>query len=223
MEVTAPPTKPVFPTPTFNPPSPSKINWKILVIGAIIIAVAVAFIATLYKSGLVSSNKSNPVQSTLPKQDTNPQQATQAAQPPKVVCRLFNNLDEALKQVDIACVVDLSGKDLGEVPQDLTKLIKLNELRLNKNKLTQIPTSLTTISTLMSLDLSDNQISQLPLEIKNLTNLQLLDLSNNQLTSLPDNLQSVTSLHTLKLSGNNFSDSEKEKIKVLLSAVTVEF
>jgi len=111
------------------------------------------------------------------------------ASTPPVVCKRFTNLEEALKNIEIACVLDLSKQGLTELPKDIAKLIKLNELSLKGNKLTSFPQPLLEMPTIISLDLSGNQINKFPDDLDQLTNLQIL-----------------------KLSGNNFPESEKARI-----------
>src|SRR3989338_3522530 len=108
---------------------------------------------------------------------------------PPVVCKRFTNLGESLKNIEIACVLDLSNQNLTTVPNDITKLTKLNELNLSNNKFTSIPASVLDVSTLITLNLSNNQISKAPQNLGKLTNLQSLNLSEN-----------------------NFSENEKNRI-----------
>src|SRR3989344_5386043 len=76
------------------------------------------------------------------------------ASAPPVVCKRFTSLEEALKNVEIACVLDLSNQNLATVSADIKKLTKLNELSLKNNKLTEFPSAITGIPTLVTLDLS---------------------------------------------------------------------
>lgn len=119
---------------------------------------------------------------------------------PKVVCKLFRDLDEALKDQDIACILKLEGQGLTKVPSDITKLNKLTELSLKNNKIATFPAEVLTMTTLITLDLSNNQISSIPDQIANLKNLQRLDLT-----------------------GNNLSEAERAKVKKFFPQLSITF
>lgn len=132
---------------------------------------------------------------------------------PGVICKRFTDLTEALNNIEIACVLDLSNQNLNTLPKNITKLIKLNEIVLNNNSFTQFPEILTEIDTLTYIDLSNNQIASVPPLISKLNLLQNLNLSNNKLTSFPTEIKTFSSLNNLILNGNQFSIEEQERIK----------
>lgn len=214
MDNTLPPVPPASSAPPLAPQSGNGFKRWVLV--AVVIAILISVSAAIYQFGLFKSTQTKPV-STLPPPPN------QSAVSPKVVCKRFENLDEALKNIDIACVLDLSNQKLTEVPAQISQLTKLNELSFKNNNLTEVPKEVLNITTIISLDLSSNQILSLPPEISQLINLQLLDLSNNQLTAIPRQIQSLIQLHTLKLTGNELSLEDKETIKKLLPATQITF
>ncbi|TSC66075.1 MAG: small GTP-binding protein, partial [Microgenomates group bacterium Gr01-1014_80] len=129
-------------------------KWKIRA-GLLILALLVA-------GGVIIAPKLQKKKASLETGQKNVNlQSTQSAAP-RVVCKRFTSLKEALANVEIACVLDLSNQNLTSVPADITKLIKLNELSLKGNKLTALPPALLQLNNLVSLDLSDNQITDLP-------------------------------------------------------------
>jgi len=81
------------------------------------------------------------------------------ASAPPVVCKRFTSLEEALKNVEIACVLDLSNQNLATVSADIKKLTKLSELTLKGNKLISLPKFILEMPTLVHIDLSGNNIS----------------------------------------------------------------
>ena len=102
-----------------------------------------------------------------------------------VVCRRFTSIEEALQVPEIACVLDLSGQDLTELPEYITKLTKLNELDLSDNNFTEFPQILYQVKTLLS-----------------------INLENNQLKSMPEDISvQLPSLQSIRLEGNNLSES----------------
>ncbi len=122
--------------------------------------------------------------------------------PPPLVCKNFVNLTEALNHVDIACGLNLSGRGLTQIPADVYKLTKLNDLNLSNNKLTTLPVELlTSFPRLYSLDLSGNHISTISAQAK----------------PLPSVLQN------LKLQGNNISPADQTKLKQLLPKTAISY
>lgn len=135
---------------------------------------------------------------------------------PSVICRRFTDLAEALNNIEIACVLDLSNQNLNTLPENITKLTKLNKIILSNNSFTQFPEILTEIDTLIDIDLSNNQITSIPASITELKSLQIMNFSNNSLTTLPTEFSSLESLNALILTGNKFSNDEQARIKQLM-------
>jgi internalin A len=135
---------------------------------------------------------------------------------PKVTCARFTNLAAALTYINQACILDLSNKNLSELPQDITKLKNLIQINLSKNNLTVFPNELLSMDKLIVINLSNNKIAQVPTAINKLKNLQGLDLSNNQLTTLPDTLSSIKTLRFLNVKGNNIDKTQLDKINSLI-------
>lgn len=150
---------------------------------------------------------------------------------PKMICKRFDNLEEALKNIDMACVLDLSGKELTNLPPDVSKLTKLNELSLKNNNITRFPVEL------LSFTVRHPNVNEKPKTIGFLPDLYSLDLSDNKITTLaPQIQQKVTQvqqqaqggtvspiLQSLKLTGNNISEDEKTKLKQLLPTMQITF
>ncbi|KAM5586995.1 receptor-like protein EIX2 [Rosa sericea] len=81
--------------------------------------------------------------------------------------------------------IDFSSNNLeGEIPEDISSLVRLGSLNLSRNQL----------------------IGKIPWKFSNLTNLETLDLSHNHLSGeIPQSFSSLTSLSHLNLSYNNLS------------------
>jgi Leucine-rich repeat (LRR) protein len=75
-----------------------------------------------------------------------------------VVCKRFTSLEEALADPEIACVIDLSGQKLTEVPQELFELKNITQLNLADNNLTKFPIELLQLKKLTSMNLANNKI-----------------------------------------------------------------
>jgi len=92
---------------------------------------------------------------------------------------------------------------------ELIKIIKqaknngLKELNLSYKQIDEIPSEIGLLTELEELNLSRNQLKQLPSEIGNLTKLKTLLLSNNELNTLPESIGNLTALESLNLNGTN--------------------
>ncbi|PRQ19324.1 putative leucine-rich repeat-containing, plant-type, leucine-rich repeat domain, L [Rosa chinensis] len=81
--------------------------------------------------------------------------------------------------------IDISSNHLvGDIPENITSMLKLNSLNLSRNNLTgKVPEKFGNLTMLESLDLSRNQISgRIPSSFSSLNFLSVLDLSYNHLS-----------------------------------------
>jgi internalin A len=82
--------------------------------------------------------------------------------------------------------LDLQGKQLSSLPENIDSLTSLYSLNLSCNKLTSLPESIGNLTSLNCLDLSCNQLTKLPKSISNLINLKSLVLEDNYLIDLSE-------------------------------------
>lgn len=206
---------PVMPPPpvqeTNNPAQGSNNSFRntLLLIGSILIFVAIVAV-TLY---LVVQNQKNQAEVITEDNLENEQNIvtaiptlTQEQQKElygEVVCRRFTSVEEALQVPDIACVLDLSGQNLTEIPEGVYGLTKLNEIDLSNNNLTSIPQKLIDMSNMVSINLSNNNISNVA-DIKNKTAPVITD---PEATPVP-----FIGLQSLVLSGNPISEADQQKL-----------
>ena len=101
--------------------------------------------------------------------------------------------------------LDLSGKGITKLPDEIGDLTNLWVLDLSKNQLTALPESISQVAKLQSLDLSGNQLTALPESIGELTNLYSIGLGGNHLTVLPESIGKLTNLPSLVLSQNQLA------------------
>ena len=106
--------------------------------------------------------------------------------------------------------LDLSGKELSRLPDEVTELTEMQELRLDYNSLTELPTSIIKLKNLIRLHLNDNKLTKLPSEIGDLKELRRLDVSYNQLVSLPTSIQKLNQLEELRLNANRLTELPSE-------------
>ncbi len=114
--------------------------------------------------------------------------------------------------------LDLSGRGLTTIPNDVFTRTGLVALDLSDNALTGAPQAeIRHLQNLKVLDLSGNNLTGLPAELGQLRKLETLDVSNNQLTGLPMELGNLTQLRVLDISGNNYSAQDLAQISAKLT------
>lgn len=98
----------------------------------------------------------------------------------------------------------LDRTNLIEIPEEMSKLMKLEHLSLKNNALEKLYGELTELACLRSLNLRHNNIktSGVPAELFDLDELTTVDLSHNKLKSIPDGLSKARNLLVLNLSYN---------------------
>jgi len=77
--------------------------------------------------------------------------------------------------------LNLSGKGISILTQDIFQLTHLEVLDLSNNKITSLDAKIANLTELKFLDLSNNQLMNLPNALLKMENLQVLNVSNNPL------------------------------------------
>ena len=106
--------------------------------------------------------------------------------------------------------LDLSNKELEELPPEIGQLTYLNELYLSGNKLTALPSEIGRLTRLTELDLSSNKLITLVPEIGQLIHLNELNLRGNQLATLLPEIGQLIHLNELDLRSNKLTDLPSE-------------
>lgn len=134
-------------------------------------------------------------------------------------------------------ILDLSGRNLSELPTEVGKLSKLKVLFLSNNPFKEIPKEIKNLQNLKFLGmksckisnlsenslpgslewltLTDNKITKLPKSIKKLTNLRKLLLAGNEISVLPDEIVNCQNIELMRISANRFTKSPISLIKNL--------
>jgi len=134
-------------------------------------------------------------------------------------------------------VLDLSNKNLAQLPKEITQYKNLKVLFLSQNKFTQIPAEISQLQkleflgmrscqltqiditslpkNLRWLTLTDNQIKKIPPEINQLKKLAKLLLAGNQITKIPPEIVACKKLTLLRVSANHLKESPFNLIKQL--------
>ncbi|MFM6589711.1 MAG: leucine-rich repeat protein [Microcystis panniformis] len=102
--------------------------------------------------------------------------------------------------------LDLSGRNLTEIPPEIPHLTSLRSLALGHNQIREIPEALAHLTSLRFLYLGHNQISEIPKALAQLTSLRFLLLSDNQIREIPEALTQLTSLQSLDLGHNQIRE-----------------
>lgn len=74
--------------------------------------------------------------------------------------KVYKILEEAVKDPDNVCYLDLSNNNLTQLPGEVLKLKNLTSLYLNFNHLDSLPPEIAKLPNLTSLDLTGNPMSQ---------------------------------------------------------------
>ncbi len=93
-------------------------------------------------------------------------------------------LIEAAKEAKVKHL-DLSNKDINELPDEIGSITSLTSLNLSYNEIEELPDSICKLSGLQELFLLRNRIKKLPHGISALSKLKTLDISFNPISGLP--------------------------------------
>ncbi|MBP8824737.1 MAG: leucine-rich repeat domain-containing protein [Flavobacteriales bacterium] len=160
--------------------------------------------------------------------------------------RTFRSMEVALQQPDSVYRLDLSGRKLKAVPEEVRLLKNLNALDLGRNKLkalpgwmnelqyvqefsagrnrfSEVPNAVCQWKHLKRLDMHRNHLEGLPACMGNLKALFSLDLWSNDLGDFPEAISGMQALRFLDLRAIQFSPKEMEHIADLLPAVKIFF
>lgn len=106
--------------------------------------------------------------------------------------------------------LDISGKELRHLPDEVLQCSKTQVLKFARNKIRKIPKLISCLRQLRILDASSNFLGSIPDTIVNCTYLTELNLENNRLTALPLNLGLLNHLKILKLGQNELESITNE-------------
>lgn len=113
-------------------------------------------------------------------------------------------LPEEIGELTDLKVLILSYNSIEMLPSSIGYLVNLEELRLHKNKLSELPEEIGKLKKLQLIDLSNNYFTTFPEKIGEMHNLQSLDASYCKLATLPNSMTQLLSLRELSLEGNAF-------------------
>ncbi len=111
--------------------------------------------------------------------------------------------------------LDLSNRDLEEIPAEIGELTQLEHLDLSYNYIKKIPAEIGKLINLKTLLLLKNQIKELPPTIGHLKTLTLFDISHNDFTTFPKEIGFLSNLKSLDASYSELKTLPIEFIDLL--------
>lgn len=124
------------------------------------------------------------------------------------VINFISSLDRNTKRLD------LSNKDISEIPPQIGALKALEYLNLSYNNIKRLPEEITTLSQLRTLLLLRNKLEHLPDKMRRLEKLEVLDLSYNKILDLPEGLENFINLRFLDAGYNQIKKLPLEFTKL---------
>lgn len=92
----------------------------------------------------------------------------------------YKNLKKAIKHKSEVIVLDLSRKELKEIPKEVFQLENLKVLILTDNQVEKIPSDIQHLKNLERLEMMKNKLTELPAELANLKKLKRINVAYNE-------------------------------------------
>jgi internalin A len=124
--------------------------------------------------------------------------------------RNLSNIPKEIGKLSHLIKLYLNNNQLVRLPDEIGELTKLRILNLNNNLLNTLPINIGQLSELREFHLYGNKIASLPKGIGKLVNLDIFNLNCNQLISLPMEIGQLVNLSRLKLHSNKIEILPKE-------------
>ena len=121
---------------------------------------------------------------------------------------LLKSLEKELKNPESVKQLNLSNKNLVQLPEGLFVFTNLEGLNLGSNEFTQLP-NLSFFTSLKQLDLSNNKLDHFPKEIKRLQHLESLSISQNKLEDL-SGIEELTNLKSIQANSNKLTEFPRQ-------------
>ncbi|MDF3819163.1 leucine-rich repeat domain-containing protein [Leptospira sp. 96542] len=120
------------------------------------------------------------------------------------------NFEDWVQMNQNETVLNLSKKEVVNLPVSIQKLTKVEELTLQYDSIQRLPDEIGELKTLRILNLYGNPITSLPSSMGNLSNLEILLLGRTKLTSVPTLLPKLTKLRTLAFDETDIQLTEND-------------
>lgn len=140
--------------------------------------------------------------------------------------KIYTSIDDAMEFPDSVEILDLSGKELSKIPNEIYQMKNLKELYLgiiqyigaiSTNEIAKLPNELFQLEKLEILDLGQNKIRNIPPDIKKLKRLRILNLRGNPVKKLPSEIGLLGKLEILDIGFTKIKElpSEFGELKTL--------
>lgn len=115
--------------------------------------------------------------------------------------------------------LNLSRKDLKDIPNEIFECTNLRKLNLSNNSISRIPLEISSLRKLEVLNLTGNKLTQLHGGLFRLIKLKRLILANNNIKSIPKQMEKLIKLEVLMIQNNKINnitpDHLSQKIRKL--------
>ncbi|XP_043269579.1 leucine-rich repeat-containing protein 40-like isoform X1 [Venturia canescens] len=133
-----------------------------------------------------------------------------------------NSVLEDASEALVTCV-DLSRNKLREVPEKLSSIETVTDLKLTSNNLCVVDEWLgERLIHLSYLDLSQNLLTDLPTSLSNLRHLREINISFNRFTKIPDCIYEITRLEILIGNDNQITEIDEVSLRNLQRLATLD-
>lgn len=102
-------------------------------------------------------------------------------------------------------ILDLTGRNISELPQEIFRMRKLESLIVNNNKISKLPQELGKLGEaqlLRIIECNNNQLTTADEELSQLTSLEIIKFSSNKLETVPIFMEKLFQLVEIDLSSN---------------------
>ena len=120
----------------------------------------------------------------------------------------------SLLDIEKTVTIDLSNKDIDELPPEIGNFSNLKHLNLSYNNLIKLPEEICKLTNLQTLLLLRNELIELPHNFSSFKKLELLDASYNQITKLPQGFEKLTLLNSFDASYNMLKQLPLQFVKL---------
>ncbi|ORX73445.1 hypothetical protein BCR32DRAFT_210914, partial [Anaeromyces robustus] len=121
--------------------------------------------------------------------------------------------------------INLSHRNLTEIPPDIFIMYQLEEIDISNNQLTEITPFISKIISLKKLNIKNNKLKSLPISLWDLPELEELIMDGNLLPCLPSEVKSdntfVKPIKSFLISGRNRLPISDNKIKEIFGICKV--
>jgi internalin A len=112
----------------------------------------------------------------------------------------INNDDQRIR------TLDLSNRNLSEIPTSISKLSFLWTLNIKNNPLTDLPLSLADLPQFFNFDAESTAVASIPQVVFKCQRLQLLNISNTRVRSIPPEIGQLKNMAVLSCSDDSLSE-----------------